>query len=110
MDPSQASEGSVRPPELPELIASRVLAHPAVDRLDRGQHGVIATPLPGRTVTGIRVAHAGDAVELAVVLRLGRPLRDTVSELRTLVRELAGEVTVNVTVSDVAPDVGSGDR
>lgn len=90
--------------EFPETVAREVLAHPAVVELDGGRHGVIASYLPGRRVPGVRAGRAGEPVELSVVLRPGRPIPGVVAELRALVRSLAGDVPVDVTVSDLRAD------
>ncbi|KAA5830022.1 hypothetical protein ABT337_09435 [Saccharopolyspora hirsuta] len=80
-------------------LADRVLAHPAVVRLHGGQFGEIATYQPGRRITGVRV---GDrAVEVAVVLRLDRPLPEVLAELRGELTAAAGGIPVDITVADV---------
>lgn len=89
----------------PETIERAVLAHPAVVGLDSGPHGVIASYLPGRRVLGVRASGVGEPVELSVVLRLGRPVPEVVAELRDLVRQQAGDVRVDVTVSDLREGV-----
>jgi hypothetical protein len=75
-------------------VEAAVLAHPDVARLD----GVVASYLPGRRVDGVRV---GDRVEVAVVLRPGRPVREVVSELRASVARVAGGAPVDVVVADL---------
>ena len=82
-----------------DLVASAVLAHPCVIRLDGGEFGVIATPLPGRRVTGVRVRD--DSTEVGVVLRLERPLPEVVAELRAAIEQAAGAGPVDITVVDV---------
>ncbi|RZQ61545.1 hypothetical protein EWH70_23430 [Amycolatopsis suaedae] len=86
-------------PDLTDAVAGAVLAHPSVARLDGGPLGTVATHLPGRRVTGVRTT--GEGVEIAVVLTLDRPLAEVGQELRALVRDLAGPVPVDVTVTDV---------
>lgn len=106
---------AAEPPEVADVIAAAVLAHPAVVRLDGGAFGTVASHLPGRRVVGVRViagAAGPDAaqdtstggVEVAVVARLGRPLPAVVAELRDRVRQVAGAVPVDVMVSDVVID------
>jgi hypothetical protein len=90
-----------QPEELSETIERAVLAHPSVARLDGGQFGSVASYLAGRRVIGVRTEAYGDPVELAVVLWLGRPIPDVVTELRALVRSVAGGVPVDITVSDL---------
>lgn len=91
-----ASENA--PEQLAERIAGAVREHPSVERLDGGEFGVVATHAPGHRVTGVRL---GPPVEVAVVLRLDRPLPEAVAELRELVRQVVGRVPVDVTVTDV---------
>lgn len=96
-DPERASR------TLAERIAERVLEHPSVRELDAGEFGTVATYLPGRRVTGVRSGEEGEPVEVAVVLRLDRPLPDVVAEIRDAVAAVAGPGAVDVTVSDVVP-------
>lgn len=87
-----------------ERVAEAVLDHPAVVRLDGGEHGIIATHLPGRRVTGVRTAvDTGGATEVCVVLSLRRPVPELVAEIRERVREVIGETRIDVTVADVLP-------
>jgi hypothetical protein len=101
MTPSAPSGDS---PALADLVAEAVLAHPSVLRLHGGDFGVTASHLPGRKVVGVRVGEAGERIEVAVVLRLDRPLPDIVADLRSRVREVAGAVKVDITVSDVVTE------
>lgn len=80
-------------------LADRVLAHPAVARLHGGQYGEIATYQPGQRITGVRVGDG--AVEVAVVLRLDRPLPEVLAELRGELAAITGGVPVDITVADV---------
>ncbi|WP_158854354.1 hypothetical protein [Saccharothrix deserti] len=89
------------PGEIAVAIERALLTHPAVVRLDGGAFGVIATPAPGRRVVGVDVAGEGRRVEIAVVVRIGRPVPEVVAELRDRVTRIAGPVKVDVTVSDV---------
>ncbi|MEJ8279040.1 hypothetical protein [Pseudonocardia spirodelae] len=84
----------------PQAVADAVLAHPSVLRLDGGPFGSIASYLPGRRVQGVRLS---DPVEIAVVLRLGRPFADVAGEIADRVRAVLGDDTlaVDVTVADV---------
>ncbi|GAA4614345.1 hypothetical protein [Saccharopolyspora hordei] len=86
-------------------LADRLLAHPSVARLHGGQYGEIATYLPGRRITGVRVGER--AVEVAVVLRLDRPLPPVLAELRAGLADAVGGVPLDITVADVvAPGEG----
>ncbi|SFQ60247.1 hypothetical protein SAMN05421810_110152 [Amycolatopsis arida] len=92
-----------------ETIAREVLAHPAVVRLDGGPLGVVATHLPGRRVTGVRVPDDGAPVEVGVVLRLGEPLPELTEQVRHRVRGVVGTVPVDIVVSDVVePEPATG--
>lgn len=77
-----------------EDVEAAVLAHPEVARLD----GAFASYLPGRRVDGVRV---GARVEVAVVLRTGRPIGEVVPELRARVTRVAGDAPVDVVVADL---------
>lgn len=86
--------------QLCDNISDAVRAHPAVLRMDGGPFGEITSYLPGRRVTGVRVAE-DESVEVCVVALLDRPLPGIAAELRDEVRELAGPVPVHVTIADV---------
>lgn len=87
--------------ELADQVAEAVLAHPCVVRLDGGEHGVVVTHLPGRKIIGVRLGEQGEPMEVALVLRFGRPVLDVVSEVRARVESVAGPVSVDITVSDL---------
>jgi hypothetical protein len=92
--------------ELAERIADTVLAHPAVARLHAGPFGTVASYLPGRRVDGVKIAHDGSAVDVAVVVDLkaleaGRPILAVAQQLRAAVRELAGDARVDVLIVDL---------
>lgn len=89
-------------------IARTAREHPCVVRLDGGPFGVIATPLPGRTVVGVRAVGSGEPVEVGVVVRPDRPLPELVTEIRDSVRALLGAVPVDITVADVATGAEDG--
>lgn len=95
--------------DLAETIADDLLAHPSVVGMSGGPLGVLATHLPGRKVTGVRTQGPGEPVEVGVTVRLGDPLPRVTEELRGRVRALAGNVPVNVTVTDVV-EVDAADR
>ena len=89
-----------------EQVAAAVLAHPAVARLHAGPYGTIASYLPGRRVDGVRIAEDGSSVELAVVVELtavgpGRSIPAVAEQLRAAVRELTGDVRVDVLIVDL---------
>ncbi|WP_219415429.1 hypothetical protein [Pseudonocardia nigra] len=101
-DQVQASTGSADPAALAERIAATVTAHPAVARLDGGMFGAVATYLPGRRLTGVRVGEGDEPVEVGVVLYLDRPIPDVVRSLRREVSGMCGGAAVDITVADVA--------
>ncbi|MEN3302776.1 hypothetical protein [Pseudonocardia sp.] len=91
------------PAERAAAVASAVLAHPGVARLDGGPFGSIASHLPGRRVLGVRLGVGDEPVEIAVVAHAGGgPLPRLAEQLTALVREVLGDVDVEVTVADVA--------
>lgn len=93
------------PSTLAELVAATVTAHPAVARLHGGVFGSVATYLPGRRLTGVRIGEGDEPVELGVVLYLGRPFPDVCRSLRQEVSVLCGGAPVDITVADVVlPD------
>jgi uncharacterized alkaline shock family protein YloU len=88
-------------PALSERIAGAVLAQPGVAGLHAGPFGVVASYLPGRRVDGVRIAEDGSAVELAVTLELGQPIPAVAQRLRAAVRDVAGDVRVDMTIVDL---------
>lgn len=95
------------PSDAAEAVAAAVSAHPGVARLDGGPFGTIASHLPGRRVVGVRLPPAAGApAEIAVVTHAGTPLPRLADELATLVKDVLGEVPVDVTVVDVVPGPG----
>ncbi|MDI2031502.1 hypothetical protein QFW96_22935 [Saccharopolyspora sp. TS4A08] len=91
-------------------LADAVLAHPSVARLHGGAFGEIASYFPGQRITGVRMSEDGP-VEIGVVLRLDRPLTETLDDLRGALAERLGGTRVDIYVSDVdagddAPEAG----
>jgi hypothetical protein len=85
----------------PAQLAAAVLAHPAVESLDGGPFGTVASYLAGGRILGVRIGVDGEPVALAVVARYGTPLPQLADELGAVVRGLLGPVAVDVTFSDV---------
>lgn len=109
-DPAAAGPGEVRHgDDLADAVAAAVRAVPGVVDLHAGTFGEVATYLPGRRVTGVRVRDDGVAVH--VVLRFGVPVLDTAQRVRAAVQVLAPG-PVDVSVEDVveAVDEPAGDR
>jgi uncharacterized alkaline shock family protein YloU len=89
------------PEALAERVADTVAAHPAVAGLHGGQFGVVATYLPGRRLTGVRIGHGDEPVELGVVVHLGHRIPDVVRSLRSEVSAMCGGAAVDIYVADV---------
>jgi uncharacterized alkaline shock family protein YloU len=82
----------------PEVLASLVGSVPAVVRL-AGGIGQVATYLPGRRVSGVRITPS--EVEVHVVARYGASLPDVGTAVRDAVRAVVGARTVSVFIEDV---------
>lgn len=93
---------SGEPTVLAERVAAAVTAHPAVAGLHGGVFGAVATYLPGRRLTGVRIGEGQEPVELGVVLYLDRPIPEVVRSLRRDVSAMCGGAAVDITVADVA--------
>jgi uncharacterized alkaline shock family protein YloU len=86
--------------EQADRIAAAILAVPGVVGLHAGMFGEVATYLPKRRVSGVRIA--SDSVEVHVSVSIDAPLRATASAIRRAVAPLTA-LPVNVTVEDVVP-------
>lgn len=82
-----------------DAVASAALSVPTVARLGKGTGVEVATYLPGRRVTGVRVAE--DDVEVHVVARWGASLPELGDQVRTAVAPHAGGRRVEVHVEDI---------
>lgn len=82
-----------------EAVSAAALACPNVAGLSSGAVAEVATYLPGRRVSGIRIQD--DVLEVHVVARWGSPLPDIAEQVRSLVRPLAGGRSVMVAIEDV---------
>lgn len=85
---------------LAHRVADAVLAVPGVVGLHPGQFGDVATYLPGRRVSGVRVLD--DHSEVHVVVAEGMPVLAVADAVRSTVVALTGK-PVDVTVADIAP-------
>ncbi|MET8144153.1 hypothetical protein ABZU32_27925 [Sphaerisporangium sp. NPDC005288] len=81
---------------LADRIAQAVEGCPDVASLAGGP---VATYLAGRTVAGIAVRDA--EVEVAVVVRYGRPLTEVAAEVRSAVEPLVPGLPVHVRIDDI---------
>lgn len=86
--------------EIADDIATAVLNVPGVAALHGGMFGEVATYLPGRRVTGVRILE--DKVEVHVCVLMGAPIRDTAAAIRATASAVA-DLPVDVTVEDVVP-------
>lgn len=93
-------------PALAERVAEASLACPDVLELSGGAVGEVATYLPGRRVTGVRVRD--EVVEVHVVARYGPAMDEIGAQVRTAVTPLVGDRTVAVTIDDLVVDPGTG--
>jgi hypothetical protein len=91
----------------PDAISAAVLTCPSVAGLSGGLAGEVATYLPGRRITGVRI-EPGSA-EVHVIARYGTSLTDVATQVRRAVgRATPGLGKLDVVVADVqdpfAPD------
>lgn len=82
-----------------EAVAERALQSRSVSGLYPGGAVEVATYLPGRKISGVRVRD--DEVEVHVVARWSTLLPDVAEEVRALVTPLAGGLPVSVFIDDV---------
>lgn len=87
------------PAEVADRVARAVLAVPGVHDLHGGVLGEVATYLPGRRVTGVRLRDHDTQVHL--VLAWGAPVTATTEAVRARVAEIVPG-TVHVAVEDIA--------
>jgi hypothetical protein len=108
--PDMAPPTDTEADALAERVAAAVLEHPSVARLHGGPFNDVATYLASGRLVGVRIGAPGEPVEVAVVLRLDRPIPDVVAALRATVSALCPGRPVDVTVADVeTPDDPTGD-
>jgi uncharacterized alkaline shock family protein YloU len=90
-----------------EAIEQAVVACSGVVGLSGGPAGTVATYLPGRRVTGVRVV--GSSVEIHVVARWDVQIPSLAEQVRARVAPLVGGYTTEVVVEDLSDPV-SQDR
>lgn len=91
-------------PETADLVAAAALAVDGVADLHTGTFGEVATHLPGRRVSGVRIT--ADVTEVHLVLQWGAPVLATADAVRVAVQPLVG-TPVDIAVQDVVdPSVG----
>lgn len=93
-DPADAA------PSPAEQVAAAALGVPGVAGLHAGSFGEVATYLPGRRVSGVRLRD--DSTEVHVTAVMGTPLRELADAVRAAVSPLV-DTPVGVVVEDVVP-------
>jgi len=83
-----------------DALAAAVRGCPAVDDLDGGRLGGVATYLPGRRVPGIRIGD--DRIEVHVRGVWDRPVGLIAEQVRSAVATLSGGRIIDVVLTDVA--------
>lgn len=92
------------PPD-PDAIAAAVLACSTVAGLSGGIAGEVATYLPGRRVTGLRIDDT--TVTVHVIGRYGPTMTEISNQVTRAVTPLAGGRQVGVVIEDLQLDVAS---
>jgi len=93
-----------------DAVAAAVRACPAVEDLDGGRVGEVATYLPGRRVPGVQVG--SDTVLVQVRGRWGVPAVEVATQIRRALAALTAGRRIDVVLADLGdPPVGlTGDR
>lgn len=82
-----------------DMVAEAVAGCPAVARLSGGRAREVATYLPGRSVTGVKVQ--SDGILVHVVGRYGFSVDEIARQVRTAVAAVAGGLPVHIGVDDL---------
>jgi len=82
-----------------EAVAATVRSCPAVVDLAGGDFGEVATYLPGRRITGVRVSD--DRIDVHLVGRYGIPIPALAAEVRTALTPLAQGRAIDIRVEDL---------
>jgi hypothetical protein len=85
-------------------IAAAALGCPLVAGLHGGRHGQVATYLPGRRVTGIRITE--DEVSIHVVAHYPTVMDEVAQQVRSAVAPFTAGLAVNVTIEDLSTSDG----
>jgi len=96
------TDPTVEPPgdgTLADAVAAVVRGLGGVARLSGGKAGQVATYLPGRRVTGVRIM--SDTVEVHLVARWMGSLPQLADDVRAALAPLVGGRAVSVTVEDI---------
>jgi hypothetical protein len=81
-------------------IAAAVLACPLVAGLHGGRHGHVATYLPGRRVTGIRITE--DEVSIHLVAHYPAAMDEVARQVRNAVAPFTAGLAVQLTIEDLS--------
>lgn len=92
------------PPVCAETVAERAMLSRSVHGLYAGGAVEVATYLPGKRISGVRIRES--EVEVHVVARWGTRLMDVAEEVRELVSPVTGDLPVSVFIDDVSPPDG----
>ncbi|BBY86229.1 Asp23/Gls24 family envelope stress response protein [Mycolicibacterium tokaiense] len=90
------------PSTIADTVAGIARAVPGVAGLHSGMFGEVATYLPGRRVTGVRV-HA-DQIDVHISVRGDTGIRQTAAAVRAAVAAAVPGHRVDVTVADLVPE------
>lgn len=82
-----------------DTVAGVARAVPGVAALHPGMFGEVGTYLPGRRVTGVRIAD--DLVEIHITVSADAPIRQTAAAVRSAVAAVLPGLPVDVTVEHV---------
>lgn len=82
-----------------EAVSATVRSCPAVVDLAGGDFGEVATYLPGKRITGVRVTD--DRIDVHLVGRYGIPIPALAAEVRTALTHLARGRAVDIRVEDL---------
>jgi hypothetical protein len=83
-----------------DAVAAAVRGCPAVDDLDGGRLGEVATYLPGRRVAGVRISE--DRIELHVRGVWDQPVARIAEQIRVVLASLSAGRAIDVVLTDVA--------
>lgn len=90
-----------------DRIAAVVTDVAGVAALHGGMFGEVATYLPGRRVSGVRISN--DRVDVHVSLVLDAPIRDTATAIQRAVAAIV-DLPVDVTIEDIVPATTASGR
>lgn len=100
--PTVAAAPAPPPVVTPDAVAAAVLACPLVVSLSGGRAGEVASYLPGRRVTGVRI---GDGtVTVHVVAAYGPTCEQVATQVRQAVHRVVGGLPVVVGIDDLDLD------